>query len=75
MDIFEDMRQEIGCTYISDLHHHQYEVFLLFRTNDYSAYSKKQLEDLCQYIFGMKYDDFKKDILKEQELALPKEKC
>ena len=62
MDLFEYMRQQIGCTYISDLHCHQQEIRSLFLKTDCSQYSSRELDDFCQYVFKMDYEDFHKSI-------------
>lgn len=62
MDLFEYMRQQIGCSYISDLHYRQKEVLWLFQKIDDSRYSKEQLNDFCQYVFDLSYDEFLKKI-------------
>lgn len=62
MDLFEYMQQQIGCSYISDLHYHQYEVLKFFQEIEYSKYSKEELDDFCQYVFKQSFDDFLKNI-------------
>lgn len=60
MDLFEYMQQKLGCSYISDLHYHQCEVHKLFQEIEHFRYSKRELDDFCQYIFNQSYDDFLK---------------
>lgn len=65
MDIFEYMQQQIGRSYISDLHYHQQEVLSLFQRADHSKYSRRELDDFCQYVFEMDYKDFLENMEKD----------
>ncbi len=60
MDLFEYMKQQLGCNFTSDLHYHQQEVLCLFQKTDCSQYSTRELDDFCQYVFKMDYKDFQK---------------
>lgn len=50
MDLFEYMKQQLGCNFTSDLHYHQQEVLCLFQKTDCSQYSTRELDDFCQYV-------------------------
>lgn len=65
MDLFEYMQLQIGCNCISDLHYHQQEVLKVFQKVKYSKYSKRELDDFCQYIFKQDYDVLLKSLKKE----------
>ena len=54
-DIFEDMKQWIGCTYISDLPYHKREVWQEFKKLPPRSYPLNQLEDFSLYVFNVKY--------------------
>lgn len=62
MDLFEYMQQQIGCSYISDLHYYQNEVLKCFQQIEYSKYSRKELDDFCQYVFNQDFDDISKNL-------------
>lgn len=55
--IFEDVREKIGCTYISDLHFCQEKVKKTLKKMDLTSYSQGQMNDFCQYVFGVSHDD------------------
>lgn len=55
--IFEDVREKIGCTYISDLHFCQEKVKRTLKKMDLTSYSTEQLNDFCQYVFGVSHND------------------
>ena len=65
IDVFEDMREKIGCLYISDLHNHQQQVYLLMKNYDWEIYPRRQLDDLCQYVFHINYNELKSKMKKE----------
>lgn len=54
-DIFEDMRQRLACSYISDLPYCKREVWEELKKLCLSDYPMKQLEDFSCYVFGVHY--------------------
>ena len=54
-DIFEDMRQRLACSYISDLPYHKRAVWVELKKLCLSDYPMKQLEDFSRYVFGVHY--------------------
>lgn len=52
MDIFEDVRKELGYDYISDLRHEQTAAKEALKDIDTSKYSCKQVNDFLTYITG-----------------------
>lgn len=50
-DIFEDMKDKIGCEYISDLPCYKKEIENELKQQDLSKYDKKQIDDFFEYIF------------------------
>lgn len=50
-DIFEDMRIETGCTYISDLPNNKKSVKKKLFELQFELYSKEQLREFCDYVF------------------------
>lgn len=55
--IFEDVREKIGCIYISDLHFCQEKVKKTLKKMDLTSYSSEHLNDFCQYAFGFSHND------------------
>ena len=51
-DIFEDMRAEIDCEYISDLSLYKDQVEKILLKNSLKEYSEKQICELCEYVLG-----------------------
>ncbi len=51
-DIFEDMRDLVGCTYISDLPYRPQLVKAQLKHLTLRRYPRRQLEDFAKYIFG-----------------------
>ena len=54
-DIFKDMQEKVGCTYISNLPFYKREVWQEMKRLNPADYPKKQLEDFSAYVFGMSY--------------------
>lgn len=54
-DLFEEMKNCIGCTYISDLPRYRYEIWEKMKRIELEQYSVKQLDDFCEYVFGIRY--------------------
>lgn len=54
-DIFEDMRQKIGCLYISDLPYHKRTLWQELKRIPPSDYPRKQWEDFARYVFDVDY--------------------
>lgn len=52
-DLFERMKNCIGCTYISDLPRYRYEVWEKMKRISLDQYTLKQLDDFCEYVFGI----------------------
>lgn len=49
-DLFERMKNCIGCTYISDLPRYRYEVWEKMKRISLDQYTLKQLDDFCEYV-------------------------
>ena len=64
-DLFERMKNCIGCTYISDLPRYRYEVW--------EKMKRKQLDDFCEYVFGIRYWMVKQ--MQEREGTFEKSEC
>lgn len=54
-DIFEDMKQLVGCTNISDLPNYKREVWQELKKLPPSAYPLNQLADFSRSVFGVRY--------------------
>lgn len=54
-DIFKDIQQKTGCSYISDLPYQRRAVWVHLKTMCLSDYPKNQLEDFSRYVFGVDY--------------------
>ena len=52
-DIFEDMKDWVGCKYISDLPYRKREVWEIIKQHSPLAYPEEQLEKFCHYVFGV----------------------
>lgn len=50
-DIFEDMKIETGCAYISDLPYIKETVEKELLELRFDLYSKEQLQEFCDYVF------------------------
>lgn len=50
-DIFEDMKKEVGCDYISDLPAHKEKLKQALKNIELHHYSKEQVQDFLEYIF------------------------
>lgn len=57
MDLFEDMREMLGCEYISDLRFLKRRIMGMMKMGVHLKYSKQQREDFCQYIFRGSYQE------------------
>lgn len=51
-DIFEDMRVKVGCMYISDLSSLEKQVEKELLNFSLEQYSKEQIYEFCEYVFG-----------------------
>lgn len=49
-DLFEDVREIMGCLYISDLRRHQKEILAKIPKKFFDQYSKEQRQDFYDYI-------------------------
>lgn len=67
-DIFEDMREKIGCPFISDLPGYKRAVWFEMRRMALGDYPQEQLEDFSRYVFGVKFS-----VLKDVMALLGKE--
>lgn len=67
-DIFEDMREKIGCPFISDLPGYKRAVWFEMRRMALGDYLQEQLEDFSRYVFGVKFS-----VLKDVMALLEKE--
>lgn len=56
-DIFEDVKEIIGCDYISDLSQYGYQILHEMKKMNLSQYGEKQLEDFSAYVFGLSYKE------------------
>jgi len=54
-DIFEDMKDCIGCENISDLPYRKRAVWEEIKRLSPTAYPKEQLEKFSHYVFGVDY--------------------
>ena len=72
-DLFERMKNCIGCTYISDLPRYRYEVWEKMKRISLDQYTLKQLDDFCEYVFGIRYWMVKK--MQEREGTFEKSEC
>lgn len=54
-DIFEDMKQCVGCADISDLPNYKREVWQELKKLPPSAYPLNQLENFSRSVFGVRY--------------------
>lgn len=63
-DIFEVMRDHIGCTYISDLPYHRKSVWYKLKMIDIEDYPSEQVEDFSIYVFGIEYGVLKEMLSK-----------
>ena len=51
MDIFEDVRKELGCDYISDLRYKQTAAREVLKRMDMNKYSHEQVNDFLAYVW------------------------
>lgn len=72
-DLFERMKSCIGCTYISDLPRYRYEIWEKMKRMELEKYPLKQLDDFCEYVFGIRYWLVKQ--MQEREIVFAKERC
>ena len=72
-DLFERMKNCIGCTYISDLPRYRYEVWEKMKRISLDQYTLKQLDDFCEYVFGIRYWMVKQT--QEREGTFEKSEC
>lgn len=50
-DIFEEMKEKLGCQYISDLRFRKSACERMMQTELFKQYSKDQQRKFCKYIF------------------------
>lgn len=72
-DLFERMKNCIGCTYISDLPRYRYEVWEKMKRISLDQYTLKQLDDFGEYVFGIRYWMVKQ--MQEREGTFEKSEC
>ena len=72
-DLFERMKNCIGCTYISDLPRYRYEVWEKMKRISLDQYTLKQLDDFCEYVFGIRSWMVKQ--MQEREGTFEKSEC
>ena len=72
-ELFERMKNCIGCTYISDLPRYRYEVWEKMKRISLDQYTLKQLDDFCEYVFGIRYWMVKQ--MQEREGTFEKSEC
>lgn len=56
-DIFDDMMNRIGCSYVSNLKYNKKAIKDELKTMNVSAYGEKQLEEFAQYVFECSWDE------------------
>ena len=54
-DLFEDMKNRRGCSYISDLPFHKRRIWRELKHFPLSAYPENQKQDFFHYVFDMDY--------------------
>ena len=54
-DIFEDMKELVGCKDVSDLPYRKREVWEEIKRQSPLSYPKEQLEKFSHYVFGVDY--------------------
>ena len=54
-DIFEDMKERVGCENISDLPYRKRAVWEIIKQHSPLDYPKEQLEKFSHYVFGVDY--------------------
>ena len=54
-DIFEDMKDYIGCNDVSDLPYRKRKVWEVIKRQSPLAYHMEQLEKFSHYVFGVDY--------------------
>ena len=72
-DLFERMKNCIGCTYISDLPRYRYEVWEKMKRISLDQYTLKQLDDFCESVIGIRYWMVKQ--MQEREGTFEKSEC
>ena len=55
-DIFEDMKERVGCENISDLPYRKRMVWEIIKQHSPLDYPKEQLEKFSHYVFGVDYE-------------------
>ncbi len=55
IDIFEDMKQRVGCADISNLPNYKRDVWQELKKLPLSTYPLNQLEDFSRSVFGVMY--------------------
>ena len=55
IDIFEDVKERVGCDNISDLPYRKRAVWEEIKQLPPTAYPKEQLEKFSHYVFGVDY--------------------
>ena len=54
-DIFEDMKERVGCENISDLPYRKRAVWEIIKQRSPLDYPKEQLQKFSYYVFGVDY--------------------
>jgi len=57
MDIFNELKEKIGCRYISDMRYNEAAnnmAKMYFGQMDITKYSEKEIKDLREYLYGDK---------------------
>ena len=62
----EDVKEKIGCEYISDLPSYKRKVWHEMKRLNHADYEERQLDDFSKYVFGMSYQTLK-DVMKQQK--------
>ena len=64
MDLFEDVRDRLGCAYISDMRSSKAlleKARLIVAVSDLAAYPARELADMAEYLYGKKMYGAEKD--------------
>lgn len=72
-DLFEKMKNCIGCTCISDLPRYRYEIWEKMKRMELEKYPLKHLDDFCEYVFEIRYWMVKQ--MQERESVFEKAGC
>lgn len=61
-DLFEDMKNRIGCVYISDLPYYKQAVWTELKRLPLSDYPEEQKQDFFRYVFNVDYYNVKRSL-------------